>query len=250
MYGSDIVRVPPDIQSVIFQLFFPFTFIINILLGTKYNKQEYTVLFIVSIGLIICITPILIDATSNTLTLYNLIWICVFILGVLFNVFANIYQNNRIDNTVNSLSILFYGKIYQLFFTLCFFWINIIKEIGYYDSLNNWSISFVDNVNCYFIDCNDTWYLGLINAACSNIMLLTLIYLINNVNSSYIGIINAIASPLTIIIWFFIIETAIYRLILEIIGMIFIIIGLIIYANVLKKEQVIPKEINEIISPL
>lgn len=239
VYASPIDRVPPDIQSVIYQLYFPLTFLVNMICGIPYKTEEYTILGFVSFGLMICIIPLIynISNVSN----YNLIWILVFTIGLLLDIISNVYQHIKIGNSIHFLSIMFYGKIYQIIFTVAFIWINFIKEIGNYESYSTWSIAFNKNIDCYFITCADSWYIGIINAISTNILILTIIYLISQVNASYIGLLNSIASPITIIIWYFIININIYRLIFEMVGIIFIIIGFIKYTNNLKKNEVINK---------
>jgi hypothetical protein len=234
MYVSATTRVPPDIQAIIVQLFFPLTFIFNILFGIKYKKEEFIIFFIICFGLIICIIPIIIDSQSNIISNFNIICIIVFTIGILFHVLANIFQNKYVNN-IDSLDILFYGRIYQLLFSILLIWINIIKGIGY-DSFYDWSLAFMDNFNCYFYSC-DNWYIGLINVLSANIGMITQIYLINNVNSSFIAILCAIASPLSIIIWYFIETTSLYRLLLELFGMIFIVYGFIKYSYILKQDK-------------
>jgi hypothetical protein len=228
-FAGSSSRTPPDIQTIIFLLFFPMTFLLNIIRKQYSDKQKIAVL-IIFLGISVANISMYISIGSGKIDTTNTIWIIIYTIGIFMSVCSNVIQETKLQE-LTTFQILFWCNLYQLLLSTSLFWINIIPGVGSYNTIDEWANDFEKSIVCNFHDCSHTWYLGLLNNMSMVIVCLTQIYLVKNMGTNYVGIIASICAPLIIITWYFIKTTPLYRLIIEIIGIFVIICGFYKYAK-------------------
>ena len=228
-FAGSASRTPPDVQTIIFQLFFPITFLLNIIRKQYSDKQKIAIL-IIFLGISVANIPMYISIGTGEIDTSNIIWIIVYTIGIFMSVCSNIIQETKLHE-ITTVQIIFWCNLYQLILSVLLFWINIVPNIGSYDTIDKWAYDFKKSIICNFHDCPHTWYLGLLNSISMMIACLTQIYLVKNIGTNSVGIIASICAPLIIISWFFIKNTQLYRLIIEIIGILVIIYGFYKYTK-------------------
>lgn len=194
-YAANPIRTPVVIQSVFLGLVIIPSVIFTYFILHKSNKYEFkyiipSILFLLlSIG--IAIIPII---NSAEMTIKNVLWVGLYLSGIILLGLANVLQEKYItlmtSSFENNIRLTFYASIFQIITVLCLCWIDPL--FGYSNTPSTAFYNFTLSFEMMFTDVTTLLITQLFTAVCIVLFLLS-VYL-NAISTNYNMILNGLTN--------------------------------------------------------
>lgn len=197
-------RTPVNQQSLLAQLYLPFTVILTKYVKRKTLKNDEVVgITVVFVGIIFTLVPIFISISDGgALNGDNLLWCIFYVLSILTMAMVCIGEDIFLESNkfVDVLQLIVWINIYQFLFNMLFFWTNFIPWFGTSDSYSSWATEISFDINWFFQNSASVYY-SIIFIGCNVIVYVTSVYILKIASANYLAVAASLTAPTVVTFW-------------------------------------------------
>jgi hypothetical protein len=228
--GSSGDRTPVDLQAIFSQTNIPFTFMLSYcLLRSRQGQRQQRMSILIVFGTLLTLIPTFVDLHNESYAKTALLWCLIYLGGMLINSMSLIYNEKVYANNEYSVSLYqlnCWANFYQLVISLSLFWVNFIPFVGTSSSFSNWRHDLAISTHCFF-HCPTSGYKGIIFILAVTIGSVVSTIVIKVKSANCLTLINSLAPPISITYWAFASDLSPFRLVMNYVGAIVIILAIL-----------------------